>query len=102
MDNRLIDLGYIHAEEHPASLDVLVAGIIEVEPRRGDEERRDAAVESNGAARRDIDAGEYAQQRRLPRAIVADQPESVTVIELKRDVVKRAHDHARAWYLMTK
>src|SRR5262249_116030 len=66
-----------------------------------DEERGDAAVEPDGGARRRIDAGEHAQQRRLPRAVVADQPESIAVVEFERDVLKRAYDHARLpGYLM--
>ena len=41
------DLVAAHAEQQPAGHDIFVAGIVEIEPGRGAEQRRDAPVDAD-------------------------------------------------------
>src|SRR5699024_6595876 len=75
-----------------ADHDVLVTGDLLVHPDAQVENRRDFAADAGTAAGRFVDAGQQPQQGRLPRAVVADEPDPVAVPQRQRDVVQRLDD----------
>src|SRR5699024_12599369 len=79
-------------ELQPADHDVLVPGDLLVHPDAQIENRRDSAAHAGTAAGRFVDTGQQPQQRRLPRSVVADEPDTVAVTQRQRDVVQRLDD----------
>ena len=57
----------------------------------GIEQRADLSLDGDRAAARLVDAGEHAQQRRLARAVMADQADAVAVVDLEVEAVDGAH-----------
>src|SRR5258705_12381163 len=55
------------------------------------DERRDASVHGDRAASRLENAGDDLQQRRLSRAVAADDAERLPPVNSERDVVQRRH-----------
>ncbi len=81
-----------HAQKQAAGDNVLRSGIVDVEPGRRGEQRRDVPVNDDAAAGGGVDAGKHPQQRRLARAVVADEPDPVALFDVKIDAVERSHD----------
>ena len=85
----LADLGAAQALDRPVQVDVLAAAEVRVEAGAELEQRADAAVDLHGARRRLDDPGEHPQQRRLARAVAADQADGLAGRDLGRDVAQR-------------
>ena len=74
----LLDLALRQAEHDAVDEDVLAAGDLGVKAGAELDERRDAAVDAHGAARRLRDAGDELQRRALARAVAADDAEGAS------------------------
>ena len=80
----------------PQSSHVLDAGRVDAHAERNVEHRRHPADDADRPAGRGIDAGEHAQQRRLARAVVADEPDALAVADFEIDPGERGDDQVGA------
>ena len=85
----LPDLLFCHPDEGAVHVNILEAGHLVVEPCAEFEKTGHFAVNLDGAAVGDHDAGEYLQKRGLPRPVLPDDPERLAVLHFKGDVVER-------------
>ncbi len=72
------DFRPLHAEDRAVQEDVLAAGQLGMEAGADFEERSDAADDARAAARRRRDARQNLQQRRLARAVAADDADDLS------------------------
>ncbi len=85
------DLAPAEPLDRPVEEEVLAAGEVGVEARPELEERADAAGGLDRPAGRLDDPGDDAEQRRLPRAVPADQADRLAGVDVGRDAVERPH-----------
>ncbi len=86
----------LEPEQCRREVDVGESRVFRVEPRAQLQQRADAAVDDDGAARRLDHAGDDLQQRRLAGAVLADDAERRACHQLEPDAVERAEDVRRA------
>ena len=84
-----------HAEDRAVEEDVLAAGQILLESRAQLEQRRDLLDPGDRAGRRGEDARDALQERRLARAVVAEQPDGRSFGDVELDVAQRVELLAR-------
>ena len=89
------DLRLLHAEDSAVEIDVLASGQLRVEAGSHLEQRADPTVDDGGALGRLGDAREDLEQRRLPRAVPADDPDDVTFGDVERDISQSPDASAR-------
>ena len=85
----LVDRLPLQAVERAVQVDVLAAREVGVEAGAELEQRRDAAAGLDAAGGRLDDPGDQAEERRLARAVAADQPDRLAGLDRERDVVER-------------
>ena len=74
----------LEAENGPVQIDVLASGELGVEAGAELEQRSDSALHGNRPGRRLDDPGDEPEQRRLARAVAADQADCLTRRERRR------------------
>ena len=79
-------------EQRRGEIDVGEPGVLRMEARAQLEQRADAAVDLHRAARRRDHARDDLQQRRLARAVLADDAERLAALQREAHVVERAED----------
>ena len=87
----LLDVGASEALDRAVQEDVLAAREVEVEASAELEERADAPLGASATRGRLDDPRDHAQQRRLARAVPADQADCLPAGDLGGDVAKRPH-----------
>ena len=85
----LVDLLRRQAEQRAVDADVVACVEIRVEADAELDERREPAVDADGAGVGAVDAGEDLQQRALAAAVRADDAEALAVRRREADVVER-------------
>ena len=83
------DVLALEAEDGAVQVDVLAARELRVEAGAELEQRADAALDGNGAGGRLDDPRDEPEQRRLPGAVAADQPDRLAGRDARRDVAQR-------------
>ncbi len=83
------DVLALEAENGAVQVDVLAARELRVEAGAELEQRADAALDGNGAGGRLDDPRDEPEQRRLPGAVAADQPDRLAGRDARRDVAQR-------------
>ena len=81
-----LDLAALHAEDRPVQEHVLSSRQLGVEACSHFEKAADATPDLGAALRRRRNPREDLEERRLPRPVAADEPESLAFLELERDV----------------
>src|SRR6185436_17128358 len=92
LDNRVelpVDLGARQAEQVRAQIDVLATGQLWMKARAELDQRDDVSADADGAARRPRDPRDQLEQRRLARAVSADDAETGADRHIQRDVAQR-------------
>src|SRR5205807_3007836 len=85
----LTQVGALEPVNRPVQEDVLAAGEVRVKPGAQLEQRADASAHVDGAQAWLDDARDQAEQRRLPGAVAADEPDGPARLDAKRDVLER-------------
>ena len=88
----LLEPGLVEPDRHPAELDVVAAGHLVVEADADREQPGDAAAHDDATLIGREDARDRAQQRRLPRAVAADDAEHGALRHVERDVAQGGHE----------
>jgi hypothetical protein len=83
-----LDLAPPHPEDGAVQVDVVAAGELGVEAGADLEQRADGAADPSLARGRDGDAREDLEQRRLARAVVADDADRLPPVDPERHVAK--------------
>ncbi len=83
------DLGPTEPLDRTVEEHVLAPGEVGVEPRAELEERADAPFGAHLPGRRLDDSRDHTQERRLARAVTADEPDRLAARDVERDVVER-------------
>ena len=84
-----LDLPPLHPEHRAVQEDVLAAGELGMEAGSHLQQASDPTTDLSAAARRRRDPGEDLEQRRLARAVAADDAEHLALLHLERDVPER-------------
>ena len=84
-----VDLLAAHAVEGGVDVDVLPAGQVGVEAGAELQQRRESAADADLAGGRGEDAGDALEQRRLARAVVAEDAERLALLDRDVDPVER-------------
>ena len=84
------------AEHRAVEVDVVAPGELGLEPRAELEQRGERAAKTDLAGRRLQDAADALEQRRLARAVVADDAHGLALADGEVDVVERGEEFGRA------
>ena len=82
------DLLALHPQDGAVQEDVLASGELGMKARADLEQAADAPPDLRAPPRRRGDPRQDLQQRRLARAVLADDPEDLSLLDLERDVVE--------------
>jgi hypothetical protein len=77
--------------DRAVQVDVLAAGEVGVETCTELEQRRDPPARLDAAGGRLDDSRDDTQERRLPGAVAADEPDRMSGLDRQRDVAQRLH-----------
>src|SRR5579862_8188747 len=83
------DLRLAHPQDRAIEEDVFAAGQLGVEPGADFQQAPDAAIQVDLAGRRLGNAAEDLQQRALSRAVAADNPDHLSLFDVKAHILER-------------